>query len=119
MIKIINPNTIPDMKNPHGVSLRKLYDSEYSQVLQINLLPGEKVRKHITAVHVFFYILEGTGVVEIGEDRAEVSVGMLIESPPNLPHRFINEGNAPFRFLVVKTYDRAKTLKYNNKIKVN
>ena len=103
MIKIINPHIIPDMKNPHGVSLRKLYDSEYSQVLHINLLPGEKVKRHITAVHVFFYILEGTGVVEIGDDRAEVSADMLIESPPNLPHRFINDGNVPFRFLVVKT----------------
>ena len=42
MIKIINSQKVSDMKNPHGVSLRKLYDSEYSQVLQINLMPGEK-----------------------------------------------------------------------------
>ena len=109
MIKIINSQKVSDMKNPHGVSLRKLYDSEYSQVLQINLMPGEKVRRHVTALHVFFYILEGSGIVEIGEDRAEVSAEMLIESPPNLPHCFINDSNAPFRFLVVKTLRPGET----------
>ena len=103
MIKISNFKDIGDMKNPHGVSARKLHDSEHALVIHINLLPGEKLKKHITPVDVLFYILEGKGIVEIGDERMEVSTDMLIESPAKIPHRLINENDAPFRILVIKT----------------
>lgn len=108
MIKIISPKSIKEMRNPHGVSFKRLYENEFTQVTQIKLLPGEEIRKHITAVDVFFYILEGKGIVEIGDDRGEVFAEMLVESPANLPHRLFNESNKPFRFLVVKTLRQRK-----------
>ena len=85
------------------MSVRKLYDSEHALVMHINLLPGEKLKKHITPVDVLFFILEGSGIVEIGEERAEVSADMLVESPANIVHCLINNSDGPFRFLVVKT----------------
>ena len=103
MIKTMSWKNAPDIKNPHGVSVRKLYDSEHALVMHINLLPGEKLKKHITPVDVLFFILEGSGIVEIGEERAEVSADMLVESPANIVHRLINNSDGPFRFLVVKT----------------
>ena len=103
MIKTIGWKNAPDIKNPHGVSVRKLHDSEYAQVMHINLLPGEKLKKHITPVDVCFFILEGSGIVEIGEEQVEVSADMLIESPENVVHRLINDSDGPFRFLVIKT----------------
>ena len=66
-------------------------------------MPGESLKRHITPVDVFFYVLEGKGQVEIGEERVEVSTDMLVESPKGIPHRLMNEGDSPFRFLVVKT----------------
>lgn len=51
---------------------------------------------------VFFYILEGTGIVEIGEEKETVSRDMIIESPAGIPHRLLNEGDQVFRVLVVK-----------------
>jgi mannose-6-phosphate isomerase-like protein (cupin superfamily) len=102
MIRMINPSSVQDMENPHGVSFRKLYDGEYTQFIHINLLPGEKMRKHIAPVDAFFYILEGTGVIEIGEERIEVSAEAFVESPANI-HRYVaNESDGPFRFLMVK-----------------
>jgi len=68
----------------------------------ITLHAGESLKKHITPVDVFFYVLEGTGVVEIGDERATCSRDMLIESPARIPHRWINEGASVFRVLVVK-----------------
>jgi quercetin dioxygenase-like cupin family protein len=103
MIKSISPDQAPEVKTPHGVSVRKLHETEHAQVMHINLLPGEELKRHITPVEVFFYILEGDGIVEIGEERAKVSKDMLIESPANIPHRLINDSKADFRFLVVKT----------------
>jgi len=68
----------------------------------ITLQPGESLKKHSTPVDVFFYTLEGTGTVEIGNERAGCTKDMLIESPAKVPHRWINDSTAVFRVLVVK-----------------
>ncbi|MBN2169623.1 MAG: cupin domain-containing protein [Actinobacteria bacterium] len=103
MINIVNYEDSPVSETPHGVDVRKLFDSEHVQVVEIKLMPGESLKKHITPVDVFFYVLEGTGIVEIGDEKAEISVDQLIESPSRIPHRLMNESGSPFRFLVVKT----------------
>jgi len=68
----------------------------------ITLKPGESLKKHITPVDVFFYVLEGAGVIEIGDERQTVGRDMLVESPARIPHRWINESTALFRVLVIK-----------------
>lgn len=89
-------------ENPHGVDVRKLYDTEDAQAMHITLAPGEALKRHITPVDVFFYVLEGTGVVEIGEEKRTVSADTLIESPKHVVHCWYNESDAPVRVLVVK-----------------
>jgi mannose-6-phosphate isomerase-like protein (cupin superfamily) len=71
--------------------------------VHITLQPGESLKKHITPVDVVFYLLEGRGIVEIGEERKEVGADTLIESPARIPHRWINESKGPVRILVIKT----------------
>lgn len=88
---------------PHGVDVRKLFDSEHVQVVEIQLMRGESLKKHITPVDVVFYVLEGEGEVEIGDERAAVKTDDLIESPKGVPHRLLNESSPAFRFLVMKT----------------
>jgi len=88
--------------NPHGVDVRKLYDTEHAQVMHITLKPGEKLKKHVTPVDVIFYVLEGRGVVEIGDERREVERDALIDSPKNIPHCWYNESDEVLRFLVIK-----------------
>jgi len=102
-MKIVDMKSAPEKPNPHNVSVRKLYDTEYAQAMHIELKPGESLKKHITPVDVFFYILEGNGIVEIGDESKKVSKDMLIESPAQIPHRLINNSEEAFRFLVVKT----------------
>ncbi len=92
----------PVRKNPHGVEVKRLYDSEHAQVIHIDLRPGEELKRHITPVDVFFYILEGEGDVEIGDEVKRVSKDTLIDSPANIPHRLMNPTSSDFRFLVVK-----------------
>jgi len=88
--------------NPHHVDARKVYESPHAMAVVITLQPGESLKKHITPVDVIFYVLEGTGIVEIGNERASCTKDMLIESPARVPHRWMNESNAVFRVLVVK-----------------
>jgi mannose-6-phosphate isomerase-like protein (cupin superfamily) len=102
-MKTISYTNADKVNNPHGVDARKLHGNEHVQVVHIHLKAGESLKKHSTAVDVFFYILEGEGVVEIGDEKLTVSKDMLIESPKNIPHCLYNESNADFRVLVVKT----------------
>jgi mannose-6-phosphate isomerase-like protein (cupin superfamily) len=88
--------------NPHQVKASKLHDSEHAQVIHIALEPGESLKKHITPVDVIFYVLEGQGVVEIGEEKQQVGPDTLINSPAKIPHCWYNESSAVLRFLVIK-----------------
>ncbi len=92
----------PEKENPHKVSARTIYDHDHGQAVVISLKKGEGLKKHITPVDVMFYILEGTGKVEIGDEVQEVSRDMVIESPARVPHRLFNESSPEFRFLVMK-----------------
>jgi len=68
----------------------------------ITLEPGESLKKHITPVDLFFYVLEGKGVVEIGEEKRDVGKDTLVNRPAKIPHCWYNESGAVLRFLVVK-----------------
>ncbi len=102
-MKTVQVKDISSKPNPHGVDARSLSDTESAQVVHITLQPGESLKKHITPVDVVFYVLEGVGVVEIGEERAVAGKDTLIESPAKIPHRWINESDGVTRILVVKT----------------
>jgi len=92
----------PEKDTPHKVSVRTIYDHDHGQAVVISLKKGETLKKHITPVDVMFYVLEGTGNVEIGDEIMEVSRDMVIESSARIPHRLYNESSPEFRFLVMK-----------------
>nr|HDM59305.1 cupin domain-containing protein [Bacillota bacterium] len=102
MIRIARIEDVPKMDNPHGIDVRKLHDSEHAQVMHIELGPGEGLRRHSTPVDVVFFVLEGTAVIEIGDERLKVSAGTLVESPSRVPHRVMNDDQTVLRFLVIK-----------------
>jgi len=93
---------ISSQPNPHHVDARKMYDTKHAVAVVITLQPGESLKKHMTPVDVFFYVMEGTGIVEIGQEREAVGKDTLVESPARIPHRWINESESVFRVLVVK-----------------
>ncbi len=102
-MRVIEVKKVQSKPNPHGVDARSISDTDSAQVVHITLPPGEALKKHITPVDVVFYVLEGRGIVEIGEERAEVGPDTLIESPAKIPHRWMNESGCMLRILVVKT----------------
>ncbi len=87
-MKITKVSKLPISPNPHHVDARKIYESPYAIAVVISLKPGEALKRHITPVDVFFYVLEGTGVVEIGDERSVIDRDMLAESPARIPHRW-------------------------------
>jgi mannose-6-phosphate isomerase-like protein (cupin superfamily) len=112
-MKAIEIKNVPVNPNPHGIETKKFHENDYVQAVHITLKPGEKLKKHITAVDVFFYVLEGTGIVEIGDEKKEVTKDTFIDSPAKIPHCWYNESNGILRVLVVKTprpIDKAQIL---------
>ena len=103
MIRTTSPQDAPRTDNLHGIDARRLHDSEHAQVMYIELAPGEGLIRHSTPVDVVFFVLQGSAVIEIGEDRVEASADTLVESPARVPHRVMNEGRTAMRFLVIKT----------------
>lgn len=110
-MKIVKALEATESPNPHGVSARGLHDTEHVQAVMVTLQPGEALKRHVTPVDVFFYVLKGRGIVEIGDEREEVSADMLVVSPARIPHRLLNESDGVSRFLVVKTPRPTKATK--------
>jgi len=90
------------MDNAHNVDARNLYDGEEAMVTVITLKPGQRLKRHITPVNVVFFVLEGKGVVEIGDEKREVDRYTLIESPRDIVHCWYNESDEPLMFMVIK-----------------
>ncbi len=101
-MNILELAKISPMKNPHGIDARKVYDTEHAMAVVLSLKPGECLKPHITPVDVFFYVLEGQGIVEIGDEKQEVGPDTLIESPAKIVHCWYNESKEDLRVLVVK-----------------
>jgi len=89
--------------NIHGIDARPLYDKEDAQVTHIHLLPGQNLKPHITPVDVFFFVIEGTPTIMVGDEKIVVNENDLVESPKNIVHCIYNDSINPVRMLVVKT----------------
>ena len=87
---------------PHQMDVRKLYDKDSAQVMHITLHPGQGLKPHITPVDVFFYILEGTPEIQVGEEFITVEADNLVESPKDIVHCLYNKSETVARILVVK-----------------
>ena len=101
-MEIVKVQNAPSKENVHNVDVKLLYDTEHAQAIHITLNPGEHLKRHITPTDVFFYVLEGRGTVEIGDEKTEVEKDTLIKSPKNIPHCWYNTTDTTLRILVVK-----------------
>lgn len=101
-MKITKVKETKTFQNTHEVDARKIYETPDAQVIHMTLAPGQALKRHTTPVDVFFYILEGKGVVEVGDQTQEVEKDTVIDSPKGIPHLLKNNGDDLFRFLVVK-----------------
>jgi quercetin dioxygenase-like cupin family protein len=90
------------LDTPHKLDVRRLYDKESAQAVHIKFEPGESLKPHITPVDVFFYVLEGTLDVLVGEEKMRVDADSLVESPKDIVHCLYNTSDKVTRVLVVK-----------------
>lgn len=101
-MKVVKVSETPTKQTPHKVDARELYNADSAQAVHIELKPGESLKPHKTPVDVFFYILEGSVDVYIGDDKQTVEKDCLVESPKDITHYFANTSDKNVRVLVVK-----------------
>ncbi len=102
-MKITNWTKQEIRETPHKVDVRLMYEKTDAQVMHIQLQPGESLKPHITPVDVFFYILEGTVDVRVGDETISVAKDNLVVSPKDIVHCLSNSSESTARILVVKT----------------
>ncbi len=99
---IISAKSGATLSKIHQVKTKTVYDTGNAMAVHITLEAGEHLKPHITPVDVFFYVLEGTPTIEIGDERQVVKADHLVESPAKIKHCLYNEAEQVARILVVK-----------------
>jgi quercetin dioxygenase-like cupin family protein len=101
-MNIIQARQENEVLRKEALVANKLISKSEVEVVRIAIEEGGTLPVHTTPVEVVFYILAGSGEVEIGEDRTSVDAGALVESPKNIPHALHNTSAGVFEVLVIK-----------------
>ncbi len=88
--------------NAHGIHGTKIYVAPEGEIVHLGLAPGAILKAHKTPVNVAFYVLEGTATLEIGDEKQSFPKDTIIDSPKDIPHAVLNEGEGNLRLLVIK-----------------
>jgi mannose-6-phosphate isomerase-like protein (cupin superfamily) len=103
---IINRNQARVIHTAHGSELRPLIDRTTSTITQCSLAeevlpPGAAVTPHHhNQLEEIYYLVEGRGVMTVGDQQQEVAAGDAIYVPRHCRHTLKNTGDTPIRLLV-------------------
>lgn len=62
----------------------------------MTIKPGGTNKRHVHEdQEQVYFVLEGEGIVEVGEERSKVKAWDVIYLPPKIPHAFYNDTEAP------------------------
>jgi mannose-6-phosphate isomerase-like protein (cupin superfamily) len=106
-MRIVNLATASTIETRHGSVIRPLVDRTTSGITQCSLAeellpPGHAVAPHFHATtEEIYYVLEGTGRMQVGAETAEVGPGDAIYIPRDSIHTLENTGDVPMRIILV------------------
>jgi mannose-6-phosphate isomerase-like protein (cupin superfamily) len=104
---IVNRKDSKILNTPQGSEIRPLIDRTTSDIAQCSLAeeilpPGKTVpRHHHEILEEIYYILQGSGVMTVGEESKIVSSGDAIFIPKNQVHSLTNTGEDEMKLLLV------------------
>src|ERR1041384_7071065 len=104
---IVNRQHTNVIQTPHGSEIRPLIDQTTSPITQCSLaeetlLPGQEVTPHAhQTIEEIYYIVEGRGLMTVGDEQKEVRAGDAVFIPPYHRHTLKNTGTEPIRLILV------------------
>jgi quercetin dioxygenase-like cupin family protein len=102
-MEVIKLESLEKTVNPRGITVRKVFESDPVNIMNLLLKPGEQLASHKTPVDVFFYVVRGKGKIEIGDETEVVTETDIVISPKDIPHALYASEGENFEVLVVKT----------------
>lgn len=95
---LISLSEIEGMKFPTGrhtrvlVGADSLLQAENFTMGYVQVEPQGSVPKHEHHQEEVYYIVEGSGTIELGEEISTITAGTAVYIPPNTPHELVNTG---------------------------
>jgi mannose-6-phosphate isomerase-like protein (cupin superfamily) len=97
----------PLRDNPHSIEARQVVNSPGAVLMHLTVQAGQAIPRHAASADVVFFVLEGHGVIECGDEQSKVGPDTAVQSRAGMLHGVRNTGSGPLRLLVVKTPPRA------------
>ena len=72
-----------------------------SQVVLMNVLPGQEIGEEIHTIDQIIIFVEGTGNAIINDKKSSISPNDLFFIPAGTKHNFINTGSSPLKLYTV------------------
>jgi quercetin dioxygenase-like cupin family protein len=89
-------------KVPIHIDARKMCVRPDIELIHLNFSPGETLEKHANPFDVIFYVLEGSGELEVEQEKKLIAPDSAIEVPANVMRGWKNTGTGNLRVLVIK-----------------
>ena len=92
---------------PDGSAIRELlhpthHAIERMSIAEAEVAPGQSTRLHRHPVaEEVYHVLDGAGILQLGDERIAVVPGDIIRIAPNQPHRIEAKSDGPLRFLCI------------------
>ncbi|HCX65774.1 MAG TPA: cupin domain-containing protein [Eubacteriaceae bacterium] len=102
-MNIIKMKEVEGKINKRGVEAKQLISHDDTRVMNLNLKPGDEVPAHSVPVEVFFYVVDGKGTIQIGEEKAAVEATDIVLCPKNTKMALFADQDSNFSVLNVKT----------------
>lgn len=104
---IINRQRAKVIETRHGSEIRPLVDRTTSAITGCSLAeeilpPGHAVTPHHhRQIEEIYYIVEGRGVMTVGDEEQDVAAGDAVYVPRGQRHTLANTGAEPIKLLLV------------------
>jgi mannose-6-phosphate isomerase-like protein (cupin superfamily) len=104
---IVNRQRAKVIETRHGSEIRPLVDRTTSAITGCSLAeeilpPGHAVTPHHhRQIEEIYYIIEGRGVMTVGDEQQDVAAGDAVYVPRGQRHTLCNTGAEPIKLLLV------------------
>ncbi|MEZ4484792.1 MAG: cupin domain-containing protein [Syntrophotaleaceae bacterium] len=87
---------------PINIAAHKLFGSVRNELIHLCFKPGEVLEKHKNPFDVIFYVLEGSGTLEVDDQSFSVGADTVIDVAASQMRGWTNTGTTDLRILVIK-----------------
>jgi mannose-6-phosphate isomerase-like protein (cupin superfamily) len=99
-VKIAALNRVPSFTTKDGSTIRELHHTEAQSLAEATLEPDQATERHHHQIsEEIYFVLKGSGDMEIDGEHKRIAVGDAVLIPPGAWHTVHNNGTSELRFL--------------------